>query len=118
MRQCRYDDLHNYSNERSLWLAALRDRIEEQWQAWELAQLGISIDKSISVEQVSTISYSLRSHTFVALQRLQMTSLDHLGCRACRILQDVLSRSAVFSRSAVGCRVYYPYIACFGMCLR
>lgn len=36
---CRFDDLHNYVNERSAWLAQLRDRIEEPWQAWEQQQM-------------------------------------------------------------------------------
>jgi hypothetical protein len=40
----RYDDLSNYVNERSLWLAKLRDTIEEPWQEWELAQLLASPD--------------------------------------------------------------------------
>lgn len=40
----RYDDLSNYVNERSLWLAKLRDMIEEPWQEWELGQLLSSPD--------------------------------------------------------------------------
>jgi hypothetical protein len=40
----RYDDLSNYINERSLWLARLRDTIEEPWQDWELQQLQASPD--------------------------------------------------------------------------
>ncbi|KAF8068326.1 hypothetical protein HT031_002013 [Scenedesmus sp. PABB004] len=34
-----YDDLAAYANERSLWLAALRESIEEPWQAWEAGQM-------------------------------------------------------------------------------
>lgn len=41
---CRYDDLSNYVNERSLWVAKLRDTIEEPWQEWELGQLLASPD--------------------------------------------------------------------------
>lgn len=40
----RYDDLSHYVNERSAWLASLRDVIEEPWQAWELGQLLSSPD--------------------------------------------------------------------------
>lgn len=36
---CRYDDLRNYENERSTWLATLRERIEAPWQAWEQQQM-------------------------------------------------------------------------------
>jgi hypothetical protein len=34
-----YDDLRNYENERSEYLRAVRGRVEEAWQRWELAQL-------------------------------------------------------------------------------
>lgn len=34
-----YDDLRHYTNERSLYLRTVRDRIEEAWQQWELTQL-------------------------------------------------------------------------------
>ena len=36
-----YDDLSNYANERSLYLQSIRNRIEAEWQAWELAQLAV-----------------------------------------------------------------------------
>jgi Iron-containing redox enzyme len=36
-----YDDLENYSNERSLYIAIVRDRIESAWQSWELSQIDI-----------------------------------------------------------------------------
>ncbi len=38
-----YDDLRRYTNERSAYLRAVRDRIEESWQQWELAQLDIAM---------------------------------------------------------------------------
>jgi hypothetical protein len=34
-----YDDLRHYVNERSNYLRAIRDRIEDEWQRWELGQL-------------------------------------------------------------------------------
>ena len=40
----RYDDLSNYVNERSAWVARVRDMIEEPWQEWELHQLLSSPD--------------------------------------------------------------------------
>lgn len=48
----RFDDLRNYDNERSLWLAKLRDSIERPWQQWETAQLDIEDYKSKSVDEV------------------------------------------------------------------
>jgi hypothetical protein len=36
---CRYDHLRNYENERSIWLANLREIIEGPWQAWEQQQM-------------------------------------------------------------------------------
>ena len=36
-----YDDLSNYDNERSSYLRSVRERIEEPWQEWELAQLNV-----------------------------------------------------------------------------
>lgn len=48
----RYDNLRNYSNERSLYLAQLRDSIEEPWQQWELSHFDVESYKSKTVEQV------------------------------------------------------------------
>jgi hypothetical protein len=53
----RYDDLSNYTNERSLWLAKLRDTIEEPWQEWELGQLLASPDVAQGVAQGSLEGY-------------------------------------------------------------
>lgn len=36
-----YDHLENYRNERSIYLARVRERIEERWQAWETGQLNL-----------------------------------------------------------------------------
>lgn len=36
-----YDDLRRYNNERSHYLRSVRDRIEEPWQQWELAQIDL-----------------------------------------------------------------------------
>ena len=48
----RYDDLRNYSNERSVYLAQLRDSIEAPWQEWELGHFDVESYKSKTVEQV------------------------------------------------------------------
>jgi len=49
-----YDDLQNYANDRSLYVATVRDRIEADWQAWELAQLDVAALKQVNVEQALT----------------------------------------------------------------
>jgi Iron-containing redox enzyme len=46
-----YDDLQNYTNERSPYLHQIRDRIEQAWQVWELAQLDVSRLKQVDVRQ-------------------------------------------------------------------
>ncbi|KAK9830964.1 hypothetical protein WJX81_003304 [Elliptochloris bilobata] len=47
-----YDDLKNYSNERSLYLAQLRDSIEGPWQAWELSQIDVDALKTLSTDEI------------------------------------------------------------------
>lgn len=49
-----YDDLHNYTNDRSLYVATVRDRIEADWQAWELAQIDVAAIKQLDVQQALT----------------------------------------------------------------
>lgn len=46
-----YDDLSNYTNERSLYIAGIRDRIETVWQAWELAQVDVVALQQSAVKQ-------------------------------------------------------------------
>lgn len=46
-----YDDLRHYKNERSYYLQWLRDRIEEVWQAWELAQIDVEQLRQLDVKQ-------------------------------------------------------------------
>ena len=46
-----YDDLRNYTNERSGYLRIVRDRIEYFWQKWELAQFDIETLKRLDVKQ-------------------------------------------------------------------
>jgi hypothetical protein len=46
-----FDDLRHYTNERSYYLQRVRDRIETQWQAWEIAQLDLQQLQQIDVKQ-------------------------------------------------------------------
>lgn len=46
-----YDDLRNYTNERSGYLRIVRDRIEYFWQKWEIAQFDIEALKQLDVKQ-------------------------------------------------------------------
>lgn len=46
-----YGDLSQYTNERSVYLQWVRDRIETVWQAWETAQFDLERLKQIDVKQ-------------------------------------------------------------------
>lgn len=46
-----YDDLHNYTNERSLYLYSCRDQIETAWQKWELAQFDLAALQQLDAKQ-------------------------------------------------------------------
>lgn len=46
-----YDDLRNYTNERSGYLRIVRDRIESVWQQWEITQFNIESLKQLDVKQ-------------------------------------------------------------------
>ena len=48
--------MKNYSNERSIYLAQLRDSIEAPWQAWELSQIDVEALKALSTDEVRTIN--------------------------------------------------------------
>ncbi len=56
----RYDDLRNYSNERSVVLAEVREAIEQPWQAWELAQADTDRYRSMSPAEVCAALLALR----------------------------------------------------------
>jgi hypothetical protein len=44
-----FDDLRNYDNERSYFLAKLRDRIEASWQQWEERQLAEAVPEAANL---------------------------------------------------------------------
>jgi hypothetical protein len=46
-----YDDLGQYQNERSFYLQWLRDRLEEVWQEWELAQIDLAQYQQLDIKQ-------------------------------------------------------------------
>jgi len=46
-----YDDLRHYNNERSFYLQAVRNQIEEAWQHWEIAQLDLEAYQAMDVRQ-------------------------------------------------------------------
>ncbi|KAK9820462.1 hypothetical protein WJX72_010607 [[Myrmecia] bisecta] len=47
-----YDDLHNYSNERSIFLAQLRDSIEAPWQQWEFNFVDVGAYKRLCPDEI------------------------------------------------------------------
>lgn len=46
-----YDDLRNYTNERSLFLQIISNQIEAAWQAWELAKIDVAALQQLDVKQ-------------------------------------------------------------------
>lgn len=46
-----YDDLRHYTNERSLYLRTVRDKIEAPWQQWELSQYDVTALQQLDVKQ-------------------------------------------------------------------
>ncbi|KAM3102932.1 iron-containing redox enzyme family protein [Phormidesmis sp. 146-12] len=46
-----YDDLSNYTNERSPYLHKIRDQIETVWQQWELENFDLDAYKTLDVKQ-------------------------------------------------------------------
>nr|WP_238360880.1 iron-containing redox enzyme family protein [Iningainema tapete] len=46
-----YDDLRNYTNERSFYLYKVRDQIETAWQEWELKQIDVTALQKVDVQQ-------------------------------------------------------------------
>lgn len=49
-----FDDLRNYTNERSAYLQGVRDQIESAWQQWEVAQLPPTALQELDVAQALT----------------------------------------------------------------
>lgn len=47
-----YRDLAQYTNERSIYLQQVRDRIEAVWQPWETAQLDVAQMQQLTSEQI------------------------------------------------------------------
>src|SRR4028119_1415271 len=50
-----YDDLRRYNNERSHYLRSVRDRIEEPWQQWEIAQIDVA-----ALQNIEDVKQALR----------------------------------------------------------
>lgn len=53
-----YDDLRHYTNERSPYVYSCRDRIEQAWQRWELAQLDVA-----ALQKTPDVAQALRDRT-------------------------------------------------------
>jgi hypothetical protein len=49
-----YDDLENYTNERSFYLQKVRNQIETSWQKWEIAQFDIVALQQLDVSSALT----------------------------------------------------------------
>lgn len=47
-----YDDLHHYTNERSVYLQMVRNQIEDIWQVWELSHLDVLSMQELDLESI------------------------------------------------------------------
>ncbi len=86
----RYDDLRNYSNERSIYLAKLRDMIEGPWQKWELEQVDPAINSELNPSQVVTGSAWFECGSGISAECVA-TALLHLVHKLYIHLVDVSS---------------------------
>eukprot|EP00878_Enallax_costatus_P000216 GHUV01000277.1.p1 GENE.GHUV01000277.1~~GHUV01000277.1.p1 ORF type:complete len:627 (+),score=238.35 GHUV01000277.1:276-2156(+) len=76
-----YDDLKNYTNERSAWLSHLRDMIEEPWQIWEQQQMAAAAansNGSSAAQQQQPQSHHSITVLPELVQQYQQMSLDEM----------------------------------------
>lgn len=59
-----YDDLRRYDNERSHYLRSVRDRIEEPWQQWEIAQIDVA-----ALQKLPDVKQALRDRAAADVAR-------------------------------------------------
>lgn len=79
-----YGELEEYTNERSLYLGKLRDRIESVWQAWELAQLNLDQLRHLEVKNAlieranADLNPSLSKNKEYIRQQITLAGYQHL----------------------------------------
>jgi Iron-containing redox enzyme len=81
-----YRDLNEYTNERSLYVQWVRDRIEQPWQAWESAQIDLSV-KKLSADEIKAaliaradvdLAPPISANKRYLAQEMTLTSYRHL----------------------------------------
>ncbi|MBE9095059.1 iron-containing redox enzyme family protein [Tychonema sp. LEGE 07203] len=65
-----YDDLRRYNNERSHYLRSVRDRIEESWQQWEIAQIDVA-----ALQNIEDVKQALRDRAAADVDP-ELTEID------------------------------------------
>jgi hypothetical protein len=82
-----FDDLHNYENERSVYLQQIRDRIETAWQKWELRQIDIEtlhdeVLQNLNVKQalINRVQYDLNPEISVGSRYIR-EEMNEVGYR-------------------------------------
>lgn len=65
-----YDDLRRYNNERSHYLRSVRDRIEEPWQQWEIAQIDVA-----GLQKLEDVKQALRDRAAADVDP-ELTQID------------------------------------------
>lgn len=79
-----YDDLRNYTNERSPYLQQVRDQIETAWQQWELAQIDLTKLQGVDVKQAlidrvaADLNPSLSEGSRFMRERMTVAGYKHL----------------------------------------
>ncbi|WP_375515546.1 iron-containing redox enzyme family protein [uncultured Nostoc sp.] len=86
-----YDDLQNYTNERSLYLSSCRDEIEAAWQRWELAQIDVAALQQLDVIDVKQ-----------ALIERTSADLDPLLSESSRYIREEMTESGYRHLLAIG----------------
>lgn len=92
-----YDDLQRYKNESSIYLQAIRDQIEKEWQAWEMKSIDIQAMKKLDTEE------SLREHAARDLESEPSEAgvffRDHAGEAGYRRLLEITSLDGLVEAS-------------------
>jgi hypothetical protein len=92
-----YDELHHYNNERSEYLRKVRDRIEAEWQKWELAELEHQKVKSSDVPAALRARAAIDVKPCVSAEGLYFR--NHMGVAGYRKLLEIASLDGLVEAS-------------------
>jgi hypothetical protein len=92
-----YDDLSHYANERSNYLRAIRDRVEDAWQKWELGQLELDQPRRLDVSKALTERAAADLNPDSSLD--QKFFSERVGLRGYRRLLEIASLDGLVEAS-------------------